>query len=74
MENKQKSEQRFLTVSQAAQFLGLTENSVRKMIARNQIPHHRILPRRILLDRIELEQWVKRSSGISIEKLKELNP
>ncbi|MDD5222708.1 MAG: helix-turn-helix domain-containing protein [bacterium] len=69
MERTDQNLQRFLTVEQAAHFLGLTEDSLRKMIARDQIPHHRIRPKRILLDKHELEHWVQNSPGASLSEV-----
>ena len=65
-------EPRFLTVEKAAYYLGLTSNSLRKMIYRKQIPFHRILPRRILFDRAELDQWVKSTTSFNSVKDNEI--
>ena len=50
---------RYLTVRQAAQYLGRTEQAIRDLIKTRDIPHHRH-GRRISLDVQALDLWMAR--------------
>ena len=47
----------FMTVSQAAAYLGLSPRFIRKRLA--SIPHYRVAGRKILFKRSELNQWMR---------------
>lgn len=64
MSEHTKPERRFLDVRGAAAFLGLTENSIRKYVARGKIPHRR-LGGRVLFDPRELERWFGTLPGVT---------
>ena len=49
---------RLLTIAQAAAYLGLHADEIERLIARRRISTVRI-DRRILLDRDDLDQWIK---------------
>ena len=47
----------FMTVSQAAAYLGLSPRFIRKRLV--SIPHYRVAGRKILFKRSELNQWMR---------------
>lgn len=49
---------RLLTITQASAYLGLQGDEIERLIARRRISTVRI-DRRILLDRDDLDQWIK---------------
>ena len=48
----------FMRVKETAAFLGMSENALRQVIKRSEVPFHR-LGERILFDRAELASFVK---------------
>jgi len=53
---------RLLDVAGVAEWLGLTERQVRKLVENKQIPVTRISERRIRFDIVEIDRWLKRST------------
>lgn len=53
--------QRFLTISSAARFTDLSEESIRRLIASQKLTAHRPVRGRVLIDRLELESLIRRS-------------
>lgn len=53
---------RLLDVAGVAQWLGMTELQIRKLVERKQIPVTRIGERRIRFDIVEIDRWLKRST------------
>jgi excisionase family DNA binding protein len=51
----------WLTVAQAAAHLQTSDDGIRALIKRDRIPHHRVAGR-VLLDRTELDAWVRGES------------
>jgi len=63
--------QSFLTVPQAADFLGLKATSLRNLCYRKQIPHFKPNGGRLLFDRAELEAYVRAGRVASNAELAE---
>ena len=55
---------------QAGQFLKRSPAAVRNMVLRRIIPHRKVAGRLIFI-RKELEEWVRRSPGVSIKDLEQ---
>ncbi|PQO40376.1 DNA-binding protein [Bremerella cremea] len=53
--------QRFLTISSAARFTDLSEESIRRLIASRKLTAHRPVRGRVLIDRLELESLIRGS-------------
>jgi excisionase family DNA binding protein len=49
----------WLSVASAAQYLDTSQDAIRALIRRNQIPHHRTPEGRILFDRRELDDYAR---------------
>lgn len=54
-----------LTLEEAADFLGIMENSLRELLDQSEIPYYMPIEGTIFLKRTELEQWIfsKRQFG-----------
>lgn len=48
-----------LTVKECALLIGYTENTVRNLCMRREIPHYHSFGRRIFFDKKEVTQWLK---------------
>jgi excisionase family DNA binding protein len=59
--------QRYLTISEVAMPLGLTEKAVRKRIERGQLPYRK-MGRRILIPADELDQFLAALPGRTAER------
>ena len=64
-------EKRYLNVREAAAYLGRTERALRALILRRKIPFRKV-GGRVIIDRLEADQWVKESPGTSAEQLEGL--
>lgn len=51
-------EAKFLTYEQAATYLSLPIGTLRSMVCRAVIPHHRLGPRTVRFDRADLDAWL----------------
>jgi excisionase family DNA binding protein len=54
----------WLNVAQAAEYLGTTEEAIRGMVKRGQIPVERTPTRRLLFSREALDQWVTSGDAV----------
>ena len=54
----------WLSVAQAALYLGTTEDAIRAMVKRGQIPVERTPTGRLLFSRPELDQWVTSGGAV----------
>ena len=50
---------RWLDVAGAAAYLGLTENAIRRLVKRRQIPFHRTQNGRLRFSVTDLDDWVR---------------
>lgn len=50
---------KFLTYEQAASYLSLPIGTLRSMVHRSVIPHHRLGPRTVRFDRADLDAWLE---------------
>jgi excisionase family DNA binding protein len=55
----------WLTISEAAEHLRISESTLRKRVAENDVPH-RHLGRRVVLNRDELDRWVDAKPGVRV--------
>ncbi len=60
MENNQ----RYLTLKQTAEYLGMTESALRTMVARRQIPFLKLGERRIRFDKTAIERAFTRFESV----------
>lgn len=51
----------WLTAAQAGAHLGMTEDAIRGLVKRKQIPVHRTGSGRVRFERAELDEWVRSS-------------
>ncbi len=56
-----------MSLKQAAEWLGLTEKSLRRRIDRHLVPHRRV-GRNIMLWKTELESWREQLPGCDVEE------
>ncbi len=54
-------QQRFLTISHAARFSDLSEETIRRLIASQKLTAHRPVRGRVLIDRLEIESLIRGS-------------
>jgi excisionase family DNA binding protein len=59
-----------LTVKEAAEALGLSEVTVRRLIADKAIPAVKLSPRRIRIPRAALEQWLDLLSDEALDGMR----
>ena len=52
------TEKKYLSVREAAQYIGSSTRYVYRLVALNVLPHYNPLGGRILFDRAELDKWV----------------
>lgn len=57
------SERLLLSVTEAAQTLGISRNLTYELVAQGRLPHIRF-GRRVLIPRDGLEQWIAREAGL----------
>ena len=53
-----------ISVTEAAELLGVSRNLAYDLIHDGTLPHVRLGRRRILVSRVALEQWIARESGV----------
>ena len=53
---------------EAAEYLRRTEGAIRKLVLRRAIPFHKP-GGRLLFVKSEIDQWIQRSEGVTLEKL-----
>lgn len=58
--------QRWLTISSAARYADLSENSIRRMISAGKLDAHRVVRGRILIDRQQLDAHIASTAGKQI--------
>jgi excisionase family DNA binding protein len=49
----------WMRVDQAAEHLQMTPDAIRALVKRDKVPHHRTPSGRVLLERNELDRWVR---------------
>lgn len=54
---------RILTITEAAEYLGLTEHAIRHKVAREEIPVTRI-DRHLRFDRVKLDAWIDQNTSL----------
>lgn len=62
--------ERLLGILETAALLGRTENAIRRMVERRQIPYRKS-NRRIFFLESELREYIERLPGLSLEDLRE---
>jgi excisionase family DNA binding protein len=60
-------ERRYVTLAEAAVYLGRTQKALRRLVERRAVPFHRA-GRRLVFDLHELDQWVGRLPGVALEE------
>jgi excisionase family DNA binding protein len=55
----------FVTIAEAAEFVGLSVSTIRNLLATGELTGFRPVPGRIVLDVREIESFVRRTSGQS---------
>jgi excisionase family DNA binding protein len=60
---------RFISLSKAANYLGLTEKALRKRVERREIPFRRA-GRKLVFDLLELDQWFENLPGTTLQEAK----
>jgi excisionase family DNA binding protein len=58
---------RFVSLSKAANYLGLTEKALRKRVERREIPFRRA-GRKLVFDLLELDQWFANLPGTTLQE------
>src|SRR5688572_11139263 len=58
----------WMTVRRAAEYLTLSDNSIRALIKRDRIPFHRAPNGRVLLKRKEIDGWVRGMERIELDE------
>ena len=58
---------RFISLSTAANYLGLTEKALRKRVERREIPFRRV-GRKLVFDLLELDQWFATLPGTTLQE------
>ncbi|MEZ0384786.1 helix-turn-helix transcriptional regulator [Mycobacterium sp. pW045] len=53
------SEKRYLSTVEAAKYLGVSKNTLRKYVTKGQVPAHRVGERLLKFDTAELDDFVK---------------
>ena len=53
------AEKRLLTIKEASEYLGITENALYCMVYRRQIPFVKI-GKRLRFDKIDLDKWIEK--------------
>jgi hypothetical protein len=61
------STRRFVTLPDAAAFLGMTTKAIRKRVERRTIPFRRA-GKRLIFDLAELEKWATGFPGVSLDE------
>ena len=69
MEAAGKSTERYLNVNQISNYLKRSTGAVRNLVMRRAIPYRKPAGR-LLFDRDEIDLWIKKSEGISLEELR----
>lgn len=54
---------RFLTIAGASSYSGLSTLTIRRLIAAGRLKSFRPVPRRIVIDRLELDRYIESTSG-----------
>jgi excisionase family DNA binding protein len=60
----------YLTVKELATYIRRTPGACRNLVLRRAIPYRKPAGR-LLFDKDEIDQWIEKSPGISLEELKE---
>jgi excisionase family DNA binding protein len=60
-------DRRYVTLAEAAVYLGRTQKALRKLVERRAVPFRRA-GRRLVFDLHELDQWVGRLPGVALEE------
>lgn len=53
--------EKFITIKDAAKFLGFSAGYLYKMVKKKEIPYYQPTGNKILFDKEEIEKWVKNS-------------
>lgn len=53
------SERRFLSTAEAAKYIGVSKNTLRKYVAKGVVPAHKFGEKLLKFDRVELDDAVK---------------
>lgn len=60
-------DRRYVTLAEAAVYLGRTQKALRKLVERRAVPFRRA-GRRLVFDLHELDQWVGRLPGVALDE------
>ena len=63
-----KPAERYLTVDQISNYLNRSPGAIRNLVLRRAIPYRKPAGR-LLFDKDEIDLWIKKSEGISLEDL-----
>jgi putative molybdopterin biosynthesis protein len=64
------AEKRLLTIKEASEYLGITENALYCMVYRRQIPFVKI-GKRLRFDKIDLDKWIEKQKILDSETITE---
>ena len=59
---------RYLNVNQISNYLNRSPGAIRNLVLRRAIPFRKPAGR-LLFDRLEIDEWIKKSEGIGLEQL-----
>jgi predicted DNA-binding transcriptional regulator AlpA len=68
MEADGKTADRYLNVNQISNYLNRSPGAIRNLVLRRAIPFRKPVGR-LLFDRLEIDEWIKKSEGIGLEQL-----
>lgn len=71
VESKLYSLKEFLTIDEASDYLGLAQSTIYKMTSRREIPVYKPNDKQVLIQRDDLNNWIRKSKIMSAEELDE---
>ena len=64
-------DKKYLTVEEAAEYIGTTKNYLYKLTSKNQIPHYQPTGRKCLFKRDELDAWIEKGRVSTNDELEQ---
>ena len=71
VQSKLYSLKEFLTIDEASDYLGLAQSTIYKMTSRREIPVYKPNGKQVLIQRDDLNNWIRKSKIMSAEELDE---